>query len=246
VRIKDPCIAILRLLLLTCFIVYVCVWRLYFGHAFDKREQLVGTIQTSLQRPSLLPRTDQLSYCSEGTGIALKVLPCDTGPDAWVMAPSKGGDWLFIATCLKEVSGDGGTTARSFITYPENYTVGVTFTVQALNFFKQTRDQKYSQSITELETRLVDASGTPYTEGVTRISRFDVIRLSTLLHAAGISSLDSSHPSDPTASLRYDGLVLTVTINCLGSLSGTVTSCGTLQAVCFRTVRGEAVYLKRS
>jgi len=225
VRIKDPAIAIIRLILITCFIIYFCVWRLGVGRAYDRREQLVGMIQTSLQRPSLLPRTDQLSYCSGGPGTALKVLPCVTGPDAWVMAPSRGGDRLFIATRLKDVSGDGGTSGRSFITEPEDYTVGVTFTVQALNFFHQTGDHKYSQSIQELETRLVDASGTPYTEGVERISRFDVFRLNTLLHAAGISGLDSPHPADPTSSLRYDGLVLIVAINCPMALSGTVMSC---------------------
>jgi len=180
-------------------------------------------VQTSLQKPDVLPVPSQLNYCSAGAADTLSVLPCVTGPDAWVMAPSTGGHDMFVATRVKDVIGN--QEVRSFVVNPEAYTLGVTFTAQALSFYHDTSDSLYSKSLQDLTTTLVDGDGVSYTNGIKRISRFDVIQVSTLLHAAGIHNLDAVHDSDPEASIRYDGLTLLLNIECPMDPTGTVNGC---------------------
>mmetsp|Transcript_102883 Transcript_102883/g.276358 ORF Transcript_102883/g.276358 Transcript_102883/m.276358 type:complete len:503 (+) Transcript_102883:80-1588(+) len=243
VVIKDPAIGILSLILNVCLLLYFSFYRIYVDLGYEKIEEVTAMVQTSLQSPSLLPRTTLLSYCTDGPRTAITILPCVTGPDAWVMAPSKGGKQLFIATRLKDVVSDGTQATRSFVTYPEAYTIGVTFTLQALGLFHQTRRPMYSQSITEITTNLADAAGNPFTDGVTRIGRFDVIKLSTLLFAAGITGLDEPHALDAKASNREDGLVIVVSINCPMDLDGSITTC-VYQADHMRQTVGERFVVK--
>jgi len=230
VKIKDPVIGVLRLVLIIACFVYFCVFRIFGEYAFYKTEKVTGIIQTSLQGPPGFSDTWQdvrlkTDYCNEGYHSTKSNLPCVTGPDAWVMAPSEGGDELFIATRLKDTSGDGKQVTRSFVLNPEDYTVGVTFTVQALQFWHDTRDAKFSKSITEVTTRLVDKESVPYTSGVTRLSRFDIFTVSTLLDAAGIKSLDDPHALDPTKTNRYEGLTLLLNVGCSMEMDGTFASC---------------------
>jgi len=230
VKIKDPVIGVLRLVLILACFVYFCVFRMFGEYAFHKREKVTGIIQSSLQAPpGFSDRWQDMrlktNYCNEGYRSTKSNLPCVTGPDAWVMAPSEGGDELFIATRLKDTSGDGSQVTRTFVLNPEEYTVGVTFTVQALQLWHDTRDATFSKSITEVTTRLVDKESVPYTSGVTRIARFDIFTVSTLLDAAGIKSLDDPHALDPTKTNRYEGLTLLLNVGCRMDMDGTFTSC---------------------
>lgn len=229
VIIKDPAIGLMRFFAIFVVFVYLCAYRIYNEQAYLKLEPVSAIVGTSLKAPDTLPSASQLSYCSEsantaGMTPALSVLPCVSGPDAWVAAPSNGGSELFIGTRVKGYKTDG-TTQRAFVVSPELYTVGITFTVQALQFYHYTRSPLYSKSIADLSTRLVDANGVTYTNGVTRLGRFDIIKVGTLLHAAGLDSLEDAHDADGAVTNRYDGLVLLLNLECPMNTEGTVTYC---------------------
>lgn len=232
VIIKDPAIGLMRFFAIFLMFVYLCAYRIYTEMAYLAREPVTSIVQTSIRAPDSLPAASGLPYCSRN-GVppaepAMSVLECTSGSGPWIAAPSFGGSELFVSTRIKDTvntSSSNELAVKKFVMGPEYYTVGITFTVQALGFYHTSRSSLYSRSIEDLTTRLVDQQGTEYTNGLTRIGRFDIIRVSTLLHAAGIMSLDEAHEADPEVSKRYDGLVLLLNIDCHMNTEGSVSEC---------------------
>ena len=60
---------------------------------------------------------------------------------------------------------------------------------------------------------------------IKRIDRFDVVEVEALLHAAGLSSLDSPTIQSPSESYRYTGLALIVEIYCPMDRGGGISTC---------------------
>mmetsp|Transcript_45867 Transcript_45867/g.133508 ORF Transcript_45867/g.133508 Transcript_45867/m.133508 type:complete len:496 (-) Transcript_45867:28-1515(-) len=226
VRIRDPAIGLLRLVALLGAFLYFVVWRLYFDRAYLKREPAVAVIQTSLKEPPSLAPPSSLAYCS-GTAKepALTNLDCRTGDKSWVAAPSTGGEDLFVGTRFAG-SGPAGEQTFAFVQNPEAYYIQVAFSLEALSLHRRMPDSPlYVKSIEDVESALVDEEGHEYPKAVRREGRFDTFKVSTLLHAAGVPSLDEPHPANDEVSMRYDGLVVLVTLFCPMDFSGTVEKC---------------------
>lgn len=231
VLIKDPILGSMHAVVLAAALLYLLAWRMVAQQGYIAREPLVGLVETTLRAPSRLQDASALPYCDMGPGGVSVVLPCVTGPDAWVSAPSRGDDELFVATRLS-YQGDGMAANHSFVRNPEDYTVDLAFIAQALQLYHTTGNARYSKHLQDLSTQLVDEAGTPYRSVPTRTGRFDIFTVRDLLEAAGVR-LDSPAPVDrgSTASIsnsdtiRHVGVVLLLSIDCRASWTGSLNSC---------------------
>lgn len=230
VKIKDPWLGFVRILLILGCTLYFVIYRLWFEAAYYEMEQVAGQIQTSLMQPSSWdgssrPGLDAAPYCTafgDYPGKAMTVLPCVTGPAAWVAAPSSGGSELFIATRITDPT---KAQPHQFVLLPEDYILGVSFVAQALQHYHISKDPRFSKSSGDLSTELVDRSGRVVSNGLTRVGRSDVMKVGTLLQAAGVSSLDRPHAASTNSSNRHQGMILVVKIECDMVLSGTIEKC---------------------
>lgn len=230
VKIKDPWLGCVRVFLILGCTLYFVIYRLWFEAAYYEMEQVAGQIQTTLMQPSSWdgssrPGLDAAPYCTafgDYPGKAMTVLPCVTGPAAWVAAPSSGGSELFVATRITDPT---KAQPLQFVLLPEDYILGVSFVAQALQHYYNSKDPRFSKSIGDLSTELVDRSGSAVSNGLTRAGRFDFMKVGTLLQAAGVSSLDSPHAATTNSSNRHQGMILVVKIECEMVLSGTIEKC---------------------
>eukprot|EP00928_Gymnodinium_smaydae_P054244 TRINITY_DN38057_c0_g1_i1.p1 TRINITY_DN38057_c0_g1~~TRINITY_DN38057_c0_g1_i1.p1 ORF type:complete len:650 (+),score=75.15 TRINITY_DN38057_c0_g1_i1:47-1951(+) len=215
VIVKDRYLGILWGLGLLGVLLYFIVSELIIDRAHLVREPFLSVVETSLRRPPSMQDPSALSYCQGGPGNASLVLPCSTGPDIWVQSPSTGNAEMFVATRLKDIDTDGNDH-RSFVQEPERYTLGISLAIHAPQNLAATGDAKYSRSMQELQTMLLDKDGAPMPEAIERVSRFDVIEVGSLLRAADIDDPDT---------VRYKGAVLLVTANCPMDSDGSASSC---------------------
>ncbi|CAE8612008.1 unnamed protein product [Polarella glacialis] len=228
VVVKDRLLGGLRMAGMIGVAVYFVVFRIIFEKGYYLREETHAIVETSLRAPQLgLAPMDGLGYCrTNSTGESQIALPCTTGPDGWVTAPSTGSDTLFVATRLKDVSNGRGDNTRSFVQDPESYTFGISFTLQALKMYHETGDAKFSRSTEEVQTALMGLDGQEMTGAVQRIGRRDIIKVQTLLEAAGVDSLEGTFLNTGAyESFRYAGCVLVLSVNCLMAGSGSVDRC---------------------
>merc|ERR1712054_463117 len=163
---------------------YFVIHEMIIRQAYLARETTASIVETSLKAPSQLKLATTLGYCIGGIGDEVPVLPCLTGPDAWVQAPSTGGSEMFVATRLKDFR--NGTAINTYVRDPESYTIGVSMTLYAEQAYYHTQDLKYKRDIKDLQTKLVDSNGQVVLGAVTRIGRFDIIELAALARAAGL------------------------------------------------------------
>lgn len=224
VVIKDPVVGSMRLIAIFAVFSYLCIVRIMFDKAYFKLEPMTSVIQSSLHAPAELPAASSLGYCAGGREDALRVLPCVTLPAAWVASPTAGGNEVFIATRLKEQNATG-VAQRMFVTAPESHTVGVTFVLEALGHLGETGTSKFTRTTEQMQTRLLDIKGAVVPGAISRVSRFDVFEVGTLLRAAGVESLEDAHDGDSSASFRYDGLVVQLTVDCPMERSGAINRC---------------------
>jgi hypothetical protein len=228
--IKDRFLGALWLIGLLGVFVYFVVVRLVIDQAHYLRQPVEAIVETSLRAPAFLLAEGNTSYCEAGLADAPQVLPCDTGPDAWVFAPSTGNEELFIATRLEEsfaAAAQATTSRKVFVRDVEHYTVGLSFSIHA------SHEPQHAKSIREIQTRLLGQDGLPISSALHRISRFDVVDVRTLLRAAGVLGLDvatcqgtdGACSRGGSRSLRYNGLVLSVLIDCTMDTAGSISQC---------------------
>jgi len=225
VIIKDRLLGSIRLAGFIAIACYFVLVRIVADQGYYEFENVVAITETSLEAPAngstsvaLLP------YClgSQTSGERhAPPLPCVTGSAAWVMLPSTGNREIFVATRLKEQNGVSNSS-DSYFQEPEAYTVGVTFVISAPNSFDESGDPKFARSIERVKTRLLDQSNVEMTRALTRVSRFDVMTLGSLLHAAGISDLDAMSGD---ATFRHNGAVLVANIHCQTDRNGGISEC---------------------
>lgn len=255
VNIKDRYLGLLRHLGTASVFVYFGFFECGINYAHLFREPIQAIIETSLRMPpDGLPNETVQSYCTQNLAAsALQVLPCVTGPDAWVSAPTRGGRLVFAATRVTDVAPrvavpEGGLVRggysegnvvedRFFVLSPEAYTVGVSFTLHGATQIAN------HITIQDISTRLLDKDGKEVKDGVYWVSkktgelglardiargdraRFNVFKLRTLLELAGVSSLEEPSFSDPGKSLRYSGVVLGMLVSCFMDRNGKVWRC---------------------
>mmetsp|Transcript_138179 Transcript_138179/g.441538 ORF Transcript_138179/g.441538 Transcript_138179/m.441538 type:complete len:425 (-) Transcript_138179:122-1396(-) len=225
VIIKDRLLGSIRLAGFIAIACYFVLVRIVADQGYYEFENVVAITETSLEAPAngstsaaLLP------YClgsQTSGGRHSPPLPCVTGSAAWVMLPSTGNREIFVATRLKEQNGVSNSS-DSYFQEPEAYTVGVTFVISAPNSFDESGDPKFARSIERVKTRLLDQSNVEMTGALTRVSRFDVMTLGSLLHAAGISDLDAMSGD---ATFRHNGAVLVANIHCQTDRNGGISEC---------------------
>jgi len=226
VIIKDRVLGALRLSGLIAVAIYFLLVRIVADQGYYEFENVIAMMETSLEAPANgLTAAALLPYClgSQTPGLPTPPLPCVTGSAAWVALPSTGNSELFVATRLKEQHGDSNFS-ESYLQEPEAYTVGVTFLITAPSFYDEFRDPTFAKSIEQVKTRLLDQSNVEMAGALTRVNRFDVMSLGSLLHAAGISDLDAMC-GDGDATLRHKGAILVANIHCTTNRNGGISKC---------------------
>lgn len=227
VVIKDRLLGGLRLAGIIGIAIYFLCVRILADQSYLVYDEVDATIETSFEAPAggLVPQ-ERLPYCSrELAANALQFpLPCVTGPDAWVALPSTGSNELFVATRLKDVR-DASNTTYSYVQDPESYTIGVTFSMQAMRLRDETHDSgKFSKNIAQIRTRLLEEGGQEMDGAIQRIGRWDVIPLRTLLRAGNIINIDAaSGPQNRT--IRQTGCLVYADIFCHSNRDGEIDSC---------------------
>jgi hypothetical protein len=163
-----------------------------------------------------------------------------TGSDVWVQAPATGNYEMFVATRISN-NPDTALEKKYYVQEPEEYTIGLSFAVQAPRFFADNQDStvtdeddnkvpRYSRGSENVKLLLYDEKGKEVSGKISKPAnskRLDIVKLKDLLKAAGVSDIDgeSVGPST-TKSIRYTGAVLMVVVNCLMERStGSIGEC---------------------
>ena len=212
-------------------------FNIYYNQGYLKTNPPVGTLRVTVRAPSQFSDAANLPYClahsPTGPGNTTN-LPClywdrfsafdvsdisalistrvtvETYPDA----PQGCGIYPTNPSCMlpdpstPHFATYGGKTASYFVAQPENYTLGISHTVVGFSI-------NYNADSSSLNGVLVDKQGKTVMEFPAGNGGFDILPLSTLMSAAGISSLDSLSETNNT--FRYDGPVFIVFIDYIQS-----------------------------
>jgi len=222
VYIRDPVMGTLQCFLYFVILAYLIGWRLIWERGYLLTEPVTAIVQTHVTAGEVR-QSSVYKYC-QGSSLDFtggRKLQCTTGPAGWVAAPSNGGNEVFVATRVIEGQAD------KFVINPDEFTVSITWEVQALNHYKKADDSGWSKGLPDVTTRLLGHDGQVVLDGVTRSGRYDNIPIWKLLYAAGIAGLDNQHDGSSSSEDTYRqlGVVLVITIDCLMDVLGAVKSC---------------------
>lgn len=210
-------------------VVYILVWTILIQQKYLSTERPVGSIRLSLLQP-LLPRSlVDLPYCLLPNRTTLNgddIYPCIYQDESFVVFPETEATAMFATTrytyskqilncsLLLDPNCYYNTTFMEtyFIGDIESFTLLIDHTVYApvVGIQENAKSLKgsikyHNGSTMDLEPGTVDVIG--------ERDQPDVIRLKTLLQAAGIESLDDQSLANTSTSMRYDGIVLMIFID---------------------------------
>uniref|UniRef100_A0A6B2L7S8 Purinergic receptor n=1 Tax=Arcella intermedia TaxID=1963864 RepID=A0A6B2L7S8_9EUKA len=231
IRIKDKRLGAIHYLFMLAIIGYIIGYQIVWDHRYVISAVPNGSVRISLQVPDQRTPSHNLPYCNTYDGNSSTVDVdmrnyCTYLDQDFVLLPSNIGDnSMFITTRITESS---QTLANNCSLSEYNCTYATTsnqttyvadieeFTV-LLDHFMFTVRPPHQATGRQLTGRIVNLNGqdVPLSKGemVGTKDQFDILKLSTILKAAGVNSLDEPGAYRKNLTKRYEGIVVVLFLN---------------------------------
>eukprot|EP01113_Clastostelium_recurvatum_P036421 TRINITY_DN5187_c0_g1_i3.p1 TRINITY_DN5187_c0_g1~~TRINITY_DN5187_c0_g1_i3.p1 ORF type:complete len:271 (+),score=34.87 TRINITY_DN5187_c0_g1_i3:65-877(+) len=243
VKIRDARLGILHYIFILVIIAYISIYSIAYEKHYLKTEAPIGSVRLNLMQSHHLTPSTQLNYCAQTNRTELngfEIYPCVYWDEYLAVYPQIE-EYSVFATSRVTISYQGlnncSLTDSSceyvemtndttyYIANLEQFTLLIDHTMFAPNLNIQRNAESLPGYMVGPDGKVMpglDGSNPNNTIGVAGQS--DIVPLSTLLTAAGISSLDEVSQTNNTISTRNDGIILMVFITYSNTFSSNLDS----------------------
>jgi hypothetical protein len=230
VQINDKRLGLLHYCFMLCIFGYILGYTILYQQRYLLLQAPFGSLRMSLKSPQSrgltpVPET-KLPYCKQrnATYNGYKNNECIYWDEDFVLFPPIEATAMFVTTrvSITEQSANCdlrnstcrylpvSNTSHFYIADPENFTILIDHSVYANEVGIQANSQDLPGSMVDLDGHTMHD---PFPGDAIGISgKLDIIHLSFLLQAAGITSLDNASSYNKSDSMRFDGVVVLVFI----------------------------------
>jgi len=223
VNINDRRLGVLYYFLAFCILTYLLGYTLLYEKRYLLYDEAEGSVRFSLQRPPQPLPIKQLPYCSPSQALAdIITIPCEYWDENLVVYPSTEASAMFVSTRITQTYlelncsnfQDPSCTyipqsnQTFYIADIEHFTLMLDHAIVGLELGIQKNGRDIGGDLYNSTGQIMNLTGVNHV-GV--IGQYDILEISALLEAAGITSLDQPWTTNET--MRYAGVILLVLIS---------------------------------